>query len=163
MRRSFSQHISLIAIATLLSVVVATVAKDAVPVAVAAEPSLSGAQLRKINGLIAEQGRDVAISAMITDILGLTSGDATISCRAFAAEGDSNEIHQIYALPEGKGYFDAHFYMDKLDVYWTDKDFVLIAALSGVRGEKPAPASFADAQYGFHYEVAWWAKFIDTH
>ena len=95
----------MIAVATLLSVVIATVGKDAVPVAVAAEPSLSGAQLQKINGLIAERGKDVAISAMITDILGLTSGDATISCCAFAAEGDNNEIHQIYVLPEGKGYF----------------------------------------------------------
>ena len=40
---------------------------------------------------------------------------------------------------------------------------VLIAALSGVRGEKPAPASFRQAQFGFRNELAWWAKFADTH
>jgi len=38
-----------------------------------------------------------------------------------------------------------------------------IAALEGVRGQKPAPTSFADAQYGFGYEVAWWANYADTH
>ena len=125
--------------------------------------SLSDAQFRKINGWIADQGRAIAVDAMITDILGLTRGDATMSCRAFAAVGDGNEIHQIYMLPEGRGYLDAHFYQDKIDVYYTDKNFVLIAALNGVRGEKPAPASFADAQYGFGVELAWWAKYTDTH
>jgi hypothetical protein len=125
--------------------------------------SLSAAQLQKINGWIAEQGRDIAVTPIITDILGLTKGDQTISCRAFAAAGDGDEVHQIYVLPEGKGYLDAHFYKDKLDVYWADKDFTLIAALAGVRGEKPAPTTFADAQYGFSYEVTWWAKYADTH
>jgi len=129
----------------------------------AAVRALSGAQLRKIDGWITEQGRDIAITPIITDILGLTKGDQTMSCRAFAAAGDGNEVHQIYVLPEGKGYLDAHFYNDKLDVYWTDKDFALIAALEGVRGQKPAPTSFADAQYGFGYEVAWWANYTDTH
>ena len=119
--------------------------------------------MQKINGWIAEQGRDIAVTPIITDILGLTKGDQTISCRAFAAAGDGDEVHQIYVLPEGKGYLDAHFYKDKLDVYWADKDFTLIAALAGVRGEKPAPTTFADAQYGFSYEVTWWAKYADTH
>ncbi len=100
---------------------------------------------------------------MITDILGLTNANAAISCRAFAAVGEGNEIHQIYVLPQGKGYLDAHFYQDKIDIYWADKDFGLIAALNGVRGQKPAQASFADAQYGFGFEVAWWAKYIDAH
>jgi hypothetical protein len=125
--------------------------------------SLSAAQFQKINGWIAGQGRDIAITPIITDILGLTKGDHTISCRAFAAEGEGNETHQIYLLPEGQGYLDAHFYQDKLDVYWTDKNFALIAALNGIRGEKPAAASFADAQYGFAFELAWWAKYADAH
>jgi hypothetical protein len=130
----------------------------------ATEQSLSDAQLKKINALIADQGRDVAISPVITDILGLTSNDQTISCRAFAAvdpRGD-NEIHQVYLLPDAKGYLVSHFYKDKIDVYWTDKNFGLIAALTGVRGERPAPASFADAQYGFGFELTWWANFADT-
>jgi hypothetical protein len=129
----------------------------------AAIQSLTAAQLDKINGWIANQGRDIPITPLITDILGLTKGDHTITCRAFAAEGDGNEIHQIYLLPDGKGYLDAHFYQDKLDVYWADKNFALIAALNGVRGEKPAAASFSDAQYGFGFEVTWWAKYADAH
>jgi hypothetical protein len=130
----------------------------------AAIQSLSAAQLQKINGWInGDQGRDITVDAMITEILGLTNGGATISCRAFAAEGDGNEIHQLYLLPAGKGYLDVHFYKDKLDIYWTDKSFALLAALSGVRGQKPAQASFADAQYGFGFEMAWWAKYADAH
>ena len=125
--------------------------------------SLSAAQSQKINGWIAGQGRDIAITPIITDILGLTKADHTISCRAFAAEGEGNEIHQIYLLPEGQGYLDAHFYKDKLDVYWADKNFALLAALNGVRGEKPAASSFADAQYGFAFELAWWGKYADAH
>ena len=128
-----------------------------------ATQTLSPAQLQKIDGLIADKGRDIAVTPIITDILGLTDGSQTLTCRAFAAEGDSDEIHQIYVLPAGKGYLEAHFYKDKLDVYWTDKDFALLAAVEGIRGQKPAPASFADAQYGFGFESAWWAKYADGH
>jgi hypothetical protein len=128
-----------------------------------ATQSLSAAQRQKINGFIADQGRDIAVTPIITDILGLTSGNQTLTCRAFAAEGDAGEIHQVYVLPDGKGYLEAHFYKDKLDVYWTDKDFTLIAAVEGIRGQKPAAASFADAQYGFGFEGAWWAKYADAH
>ena len=43
------------------------------------------------------------------------------------------------------------------------KNFALLAALNGVRGEKPAASSFADAQYGFAFELAWWGKYADAH
>ncbi len=128
-----------------------------------ATQTLSPAQLQKIDGLIADKGRDIAVTPIITDILGLTDGSRALTCRAFAAEGDGDEIHQIYVLPGGKGYLEAHFYKDKLDVYWTDKDFALLAAVEGIRGQKPAAASFADAQYGFGFEMAWWAKYADSH
>jgi hypothetical protein len=124
---------------------------------------LSAAQLQKINGWIADQGREIAVTPLITDIFGLTKGDNTLTCRAFAAAGDGNEVHQIYLLPEGNGYLEAHFYKDKLDVYWTDKNFALIAAVNGIRGEKPAAASFTDAQYGFGFEAAWWTNYADAH
>ena len=134
-------------------------------VALAAEPSLSDAQFKKINGWIADKGANVAISAVITDILGLTESDQTISSRAFAAVDteNGNDIRQIYLLPELKGYLLDHFHQDKVEVYWTDKNFVLIAALAGVRGEKPGPTSFQEAQYAFRNEVAWWAKFADAN
>ncbi len=125
--------------------------------------TLSAAQLKKIDGWIADQGREITITPIITEILGLTKDDQTMSCRAFAAEGDGEEVHQIYVLPNGQGYLEAHFYKDKINVYWTDRDFVLKAALEGVRGQTPAPTSFADAQYGFSFEVAWWVKYTDAH
>jgi len=174
MSHSLRRRISLGILAALIVAVLAAPASFAqappTPVPSAPAPalpppaeSLSAAQFQKINGWIAGQGRDIAITPIITDILGLTNGDQTISCRAFAAAGDGDEIHQIYLLPAGQGYLDAHFYKDKLDVYRTDKDFVLIEALNGIRGEKPAAASFAEAQYGFAFEVAWWAKYADAH
>lgn len=128
-----------------------------------AAQSLSAADLAKINGWIADKGRDIAVTPIITDILGLTNGSQPLTCRAFAAEGGGDEIHQIYALPDGKGYLEAHFYKDKLDVYWTDKSFGLLAAVEGVRGQKPAAASFADAQYGFGFELLWWTTYANTH
>lgn len=128
-----------------------------------ATQALSAVQQQKINGWIADKGKDIAVTPIITDILGLTNGNQALICRAFAAAGEGDEIHQIYVLPDGKGYLEAHFYKDKLDVYWTDKDFALLAAVEGVRGQKPAAASFADAQYGFGFEEAWWAKYADAH
>jgi hypothetical protein len=128
-----------------------------------ATQSLSAAELEKISGWIADKGRDVAVTPIITDILGLTNGDQALTCRAFAAEGGGDEIHQIYVLPDGKGYLEAHFYKDRLDVYWTDKSFGLLAAVEGVRGQKPAAASFTDAQYGFGFELLWWMKYADAH
>lgn len=129
----------------------------------AATQVLSAAQLQKINGWIADKGRDITVTPIITDILGLTNGNQTLTCRAFATEGDGGEVHQIYVLPDGKGYLEAHFFKDRLDVYWADKNFALLAAVEGVRGQKPKAASFADAQYGFDFESAWWAKYADAH
>jgi hypothetical protein len=125
--------------------------------------SLTEAELKKINDLIAQQGKEIAITPIITDILGITKDNQTLTCHAFAAVGDGNEVHQIYLLPDGKGYLAAHFYKDKLDVYSVDKNFALVAALEGIRGQVPAPTTFADAQYGYHFEQAWWAKYADTH
>jgi hypothetical protein len=128
-----------------------------------ATPPLTEAELKKLDDLIAQQGKDIAVTPIITEILGLTKGDQAMTCRAFAAIGEGNEVHQIYLLPDGKGYLAAHFYKDKLDVYSVDKTFGLVAALEGVRGQYPAPTTFADAQYGYHFEQAWWAKYADTH
>ncbi len=132
--------------------------------AAAAERLLSDAQIKKIDDLIAQQGRDVAISPVITDIVGLTQKDQTISCRAFGAvDAGSSDIRHVYLLPDGKGYLIDYFHQQIVEVYWADRNMVLIAALSGVRGQKPEPASFAQAQYGFRNELTWWAKFADTH
>jgi hypothetical protein len=165
MRHSPNRPPSTIIVAALAFLFIAVFTQGGMRVTCAAEQSLSSAQLKKINELIADQGKDVAISPVITDILGLTSNNQTILSHAFATmdpRGD-NEIHQIYLLPDAKGFLVGHFYKDKIDVYWTDKAFVLISALTGVRGERPAAASFQEAQYGFGFELAWWAKFADTN
>jgi hypothetical protein len=135
------------------------------PASAAAERPLSEAQLKKINGWIADQGKDIAVSALITEILGLTKDDQTISARGYAAldPANGNEIHQIFILPEGKGYLADHFHQDKVEVYWADKDLVLLTALSGIRGAKPAVMFFQEAQVGFNQELIWWAKFADKN
>ena len=136
-----------------------------VPASVAAERPLSDAQLKKINGWIADQGKDIAVSAIITEILGLTKNDQTMSARGYAAldTANGNEIHQIFILPESKGYLADHFHQDKVEVYWADKDLVLRTALSGVRGAKPEIMFFQDAQAGFNNELTWWAKYADKN
>jgi hypothetical protein len=131
----------------------------------AVERALSDAQLKKIDGWIADQGRDIAVSAVITEILGLTKNDQTISARGYAAldAANGNEIHQIFILPEGKGYLADHFHQDKVEVYWADKDLVLLTALSGVRGARPEVMFFQEAQASFNNELTWWAKYADKN
>ena len=131
----------------------------------ATERALSDAHLKKIEGWIADQGKDIAVSAVITEILGLTKNDQTISARGYAALDTAigNEIHQIFILPEGKGYLADHFHQDKVEVYWADKDLVLLMALSGVRGAKPEIMFFQDAQAEFNNELTWWAKYADKN
>jgi hypothetical protein len=132
--------------------------------AAAANQPLSDVEIKKIDDLIAQQGRDIAISPVITDILGLAQNDQTITCRAFGAvDPNTNDIRHIYLLPAGKGYLIDYFHADIVEVYWADKSLTLVAALSGVRGQKPGPASFQQAQFGFSNELAWWAKFADAH
>jgi hypothetical protein len=135
------------------------------PPSIAAQRPLSDTQLKKINGWIADQGKDIAVSALITEILGLTKNDQTISARGYAAldPANGNEIHQIFILPEGKGYLADHFHQDKVEVYWADKDLVLVTALSGVRGVKPEIMFFQDAQAAFNNELTWWAKYADKN
>jgi hypothetical protein len=135
------------------------------PPSIAAQRPLSDAQLKKINGWIADQGKDIAVSAVITEILGLTKDGQTISARGYAAldRENGNEIHQIFILPEGKGYLADHFHQDKVEVYWADKDLVLVTALSGIRGAKPEIMFFQDAQAAFNNELTWWAKYADKN
>jgi hypothetical protein len=150
-----------IAVIAVLALGTATLA----PGALAAERPLSEAQLKKINGWIADQGKDIAFSALITEILGLTKNDQTMSARGYAAldTANGNEIHQIFILPGGKGYLADHFHQDKVEVYWADKDLVLLTALSGIRGAKPEIMFFQDAQAGFNNELTWWAKYADKN
>jgi hypothetical protein len=150
-----------IAVAAVLALGIAALA----PAALAAQRPISEAQLKKINGWIADQGKDIAVSALITEILGLTKNDQTISARGYAAldPANGNEIHQIFILPESKGYLADHFHQDKVEVYWADKDLVLLTALSGVRGAKPEVMFFQDAQAGFNSELTWWAKYADKN
>jgi hypothetical protein len=152
-----------IAVLALSAAVLAPVAL--VPTSVAAERLLSDAQLKKIDGWIADRGKDIAVSAIITEILGLTKNDQTIYARGYAAfdTANGNEIHQIFILPEGKGYLADHFHQDKVEVYWSDKDLVLLTALSGIRGAKPEIMFFQDAQAGFNTELTWWAKYADKN
>src|ERR1700722_6706633 len=77
--------IAVLAIAVLAMGAIALAPCALVPASVAAERPLSDAQLKKINGWIADQGRDIAVSAIITEILGLTKNDETMSARGYAA------------------------------------------------------------------------------
>jgi hypothetical protein len=158
-------RIGIAGIAVLILIAGAQVPGAWVRTSTAAERALSDAQLKKIDGWIADQGKDIAVSAVITEILGLTKNEQTISARGYAAldTASSNEIHQIFILPEGKGYLADHFHQDKVEVYWADKDLVLLTALSGVRGAKPEVMFFQDAQAGFNNELAWWAKYADKN
>ena len=113
-------------IAALLVVAPAAVATGFARGAVAAERALSDAQLKKINGWIAEKGRTVEVSEIITDILGLTQNNETIASRAFATRDSENadEIHVMFILPVGKGYLEERFHQDRIEVYWADNNLV---------------------------------------
>jgi|HubBroStandDraft_6_1064221.scaffolds.fasta_scaffold881171_2 hypothetical protein len=125
---------------------------------------LSDAQLSKINGWITDQGRDVALTPIITDILGLTQNNQTLTCHAFGAvDATTNDIRHIYLLPADKGYLIDYFHAQIVEVYWMDKNLTLIAALSGIRGQAPLPISFQQALFGFGNEMGWWAKYADMH
>jgi hypothetical protein len=152
------------AIAALLVVSPAAV-NGYVRVATAAERALSDAQLKKINGWIAEKGRTIEVSEIITDILGLTQNNETMTSRAFATRDSENadEIHVIFILPVGKGYLEERFHQDKIEIYWADNNLVLISALTGIRGGEPAIMSFPEAKAGFDHDLKWWAKYAETN
>jgi hypothetical protein len=153
------------AIATLLVASPAAVPNDFVRAAVAAERALSDAQLKKINGWITEKGRTIEVSEIITDILGLTQNNETMTSRAFATRDSENadEIHVIFILPVGKGYLEERFHQDKIEIYWADKNLVLISALTGIRGGQPAIMSFQEAKAGYDHDLKWWAKYAETN
>jgi hypothetical protein len=153
------------AIAALLVVAPAAVRNDLARVAVAAERVLSDAQLKKINGWIAEKGRNVEVSEIITDILGLTPNNETMTTRAFATRDSENadEIQVIFILPAEKGYLEERFHQDRIEVYWADKNLVLISALTGIRGGQPAIMSFEEAKAGYDRDLKWWAKYAETN
>jgi hypothetical protein len=131
----------------------------------AADRELSDVQLGKIKGWIVEHGGPDSISKVVTDILGLTQGNETITSRALAVHGSDSatDIHQIDILPNRKGYLEAHFHDGRAEIFWADSNFHLQFAVEGARDARPAAMSFLDAQAGLNDELAWWATFADTH
>jgi hypothetical protein len=154
-----------VGLAALISYLFTTVPGHFLPVAAAAGRSLSDVQRDKIKGWIAQYGSDDSINKMVTDILGLTRDNETISSRALAVKGSGkdNEIHQIDILPDGKGYLAVHIHQEHAEIYWADRDFALIFAVDGVRGGRPDAMSFPEAQAGLSNELEWWATFADAH
>jgi hypothetical protein len=165
MSHSRTGLLSFAAIIALLPVCLAVASYGVTRVTFAAERPLSADELDKIAGWIAEHGETIAANKMATDILGLTNNDQTISSRAIAVkEPESDiEIHQIGILDGGRGYLAEHFHQDQADVYWADKNLVLLSALTGTRAGKPAAMSFAQAEAGFSKELAWWVQFADKN
>jgi hypothetical protein len=133
--------------------------------ATATAAPLSEAQLAKVKGWIGEHGGLDSVSKIVTDILGLTQGNETIVSRALAVHDPDSQtdIHQIDVLPNGKGYLEAHFHDGKAEIYWADLNFNLQFAVEGARDSRPDLMSFPEAESGLRRELAWWAKFAETH
>ena len=131
----------------------------------AADRPLSDIQLGKIKGWIVEHGGPDSISKIVTDILGLTQGNETITSHALAVHGSDSaaDIHQFDILPDRKGYLEAHFHDGRAEIFWADMNFNLQFAVEGARDARPAAMSFPEAQAGLSDELAWWATFADTH
>ena len=144
-------RIGIAAIAILILSAAALAPCALVRTSAAAERALSDAQLKKIDGWIADQGRDIAVSAVITEILGLTKNDQTISARGYAAldTANGNEIRQdISSCRRAKAISPTTFTRTRSRSTGPIKDLVLLTALSGVRGARPEVMFFQDAQAG---------------
>jgi hypothetical protein len=133
--------------------------------AAATEHPLSETQLAKVKSWLVEHGGPDSISKIVTDILGLTQGNETVTSRALAVHGSDSptDIHQIDILPSNKGYLEAHFHDGKAEIFWADLNFNLQSAVEGARDARPGLMSFPEAQAGLNDELAWWATFADTH
>jgi hypothetical protein len=161
--RARSNRVVSIAIAAFLGFLLA--AGCIVGRAAATERPLSEAQLAKIKGWLVEHGGPDSISKIVTDILGLTQGNETITSRALAVHGSDSpaDIHQIDVLPNDKGYLEAHFHDGRAEIFWADLNFNLQFAVEGARDARPSAMSFPDAQAGLKDELAWWASFAEAH
>jgi hypothetical protein len=129
----------------------------------AASGPLSDIQLGKINGWIGEHGGPDSISKIVTDILGLTESNQTITSRALAVHASDGAIHQIDVLPNRKGYLVAYFHEGSAQIFWASQNFVLQSAVEGARDARPAAMSVPEAEAGLNEELAWWSTFADTH
>lgn len=130
---------------------------------VAAASQLSDIQLGKIKGWIGEHGGPDSVSKILTDILGLTQDNQTITSRALAVHGSDGAIHQIDVLPNRKGYLVAYFHDRSAEIFWANLNFGLQSAVEGARAARPAAMSVPEAEAGLKQELAWWATFADTH
>jgi len=134
---------------------------------VAAAPKLSEAQLKKILDTIPAKGTAVTADKRVTDTLGLTKNSNSIAARALTVkERFGDLIHQMQPLPGGKGYLFGNIGPTITEVFWADKNLVLVAAMTSVRGGPAAgmtggmifyPTTVQDAQPNFSKELAYWA------
>jgi hypothetical protein len=131
--------------------------------AVAETQSISDAQLKKINEIIAVKGNEVTINKMISGLLGATKNDDPVSSRALAVNDNQGGIHQIQPLPDGRGYIVGELHPNMAHVYWVNKDFVLVSALALMNGQPPTAMPIEEAQVGLGTELAYWASIADSY
>jgi hypothetical protein len=157
-RRLLSLSTSAILFYTLLAVA-PTAAASADP-----QQAFTAAEAKKINEIAEEKGDNGVINKKVSDGLGMTKNDETVTSHAFAVKDSKGNVHQIQPLPNDRGYMLGEVVGSKfIYVYWANKDFGLISAVSFIRGQSPKPMANADAQAGIGYELTYWASWIDKH
>jgi hypothetical protein len=80
-------------------------------------------------------------------------------------------LHQMQPLPKGMGYLFGKIGPTTVQVYWADKNLVLIAAMTSVAGGPTAgmtggklnyPTPVKEAEPDFRQELAYWAMVADS-
>ena len=135
-------------------------------------PKLSAAQLKKLDDYAATNGKVVTADKRVTDTLGLTKDKQEMYSPALTVKERTGEIlHQMQPLPGGKGYLFGNIGPTTVQVYWADKNLVLIAAMTSVSGGPTAgmtggkinyPTPVKDAEPDFRQELAYWAMVADS-
>ena len=135
-------------------------------------PKLSAAQLKKLDDYAVTNGKVVTADKRVTDTLGLTKDKQEMYSPALTVKERTGEIlHQMQPLPEGKGYLFGNIGPTTVQVYWADKNLVLIAAMTSVSGGPTAgmtggkinyPTPVKDAEPDFRQELAYWAMVADS-
>jgi len=148
------------------------IATPAAAQSAASAPKLSEAQLEKLIDTMPIEGKIVTAEKRVTDTLGLTKNNETLTSRALTVKERAGVLfHQIQLLPGGKGYLFGNIGPTTVQVFWADKNLVLVAAMTSVKGGPTAgmtggmmvyPTPVKEAAPDFSNELAYWATVADA-
>lgn len=129
--------------------------------AAAVNSVLSDIQLQKLLKLTVDHGHDTQFDKIISDTLGITSGEETVIVRQVTIKVPPAFRRAFQKIPTDGGYVFVYGTITDYAAYRTNANQEFVAAAVKNANQAPVAIPLAEAQQQFNVELAYWGTIAD--